>query len=215
MKITKGHYYLAAIIAVGIILGAIIFRGGANLPPNKEDGKQVKAVQEQLQKVELAKAADSIRLVRRADSLQSITTDLKNKKEVVDRELAGLRKDRQRISNKLDTARANRDTVGYISACDSLQDRTRLQDEVIEMYQVYADSVDAAQEAQLDAKDSLLQSRQDLITQLRSANSLTYDKYIKLSSDYTKARKKLKRERTLSRALAAGAAVLGGLLIFK
>lgn len=206
---------IAVIVIVAIMLLGITFRGCYRAPLHKEDAKQVRVVQEQLQQVEQAKAADSTRLVRQADSLLILALDYKNKREAAEKELAHLRSDRQRISDKLDTARANRDTAGFISACDSLQERTHVQDEVIALYVRYVDSVDAVQQAQLTVKDSLLQNRQVLISQLRSTNHVTYEKYNQLSADYRLVNRKLKRERTLSRVLAAGALVLGGLLITK
>lgn len=213
--ITKQHIWLAVIIAAGIILGAIIFRGCESSPSHKQEAKEVKVLQEKLQKVEKEKATDSARLVHRSDSLQALNLDLKNKKDAADKELAKLRKDTRRISDKLDTARAKKDTLGYITACDSLQERSRLQDEVITIYQAYVDSVEYNHEVQLATKDSLLANRAALITQLRTANDKTFLNYQQISSDYTKVTRKLKRERTLSRILAAVVAVGGGMILFK
>lgn len=212
---SKQHYYLAAIIAAGIILGAIIFRGCDTSPSHKEDNREVKLLQEALRNTEDKAAADSARLVQRIGSLAVANQDLQNKKQVVETELQKLRKERKALSDKLDTARANKDTAGYIAACDSLQERTRVQDEVTGMYVAYVDSVEANHVAQLDAKDSLLASRQELIAQLRSANTITFEKYNALSADYNKVTRRLKRERILSRVLAVATTVAGTFIILK
>lgn len=215
MTITKGHYKLAAIIAAGIILAAIIFRGCDNSPSHNEDVKEVKALQDYLQKVEKENASDSARLVRRGDSLQSCLLDLRNKQDVIKRELVTTKNKVQALAGANEKAKTNRDTVRYIETCDSLKDLAKLQGEVIEMYQFNDSARTVNYEDQLAAKDSLLANRAALIAQLRQANTETYGALMQINTDYNKISRTLKRERTLSRVLAVGAAVLGGVILLK
>lgn len=215
MTITKGHYKLAGIIAVGIILAAIIFRGCDNSPSHNEDVKEVQALQEQLKKKEEKAASDSARLVRRGDSLQTSLLDLQNKQDVIKRELVTTKNKVQALVGANEKAKTNRDTVRYIQTCDSLKDLATLQAEIITMYQFNDSARTVNYEEQLTAKDSLLANRAALIAQLRQTNTETYGALMQINTDYNKVTRKLKRERTLSRVLAAGVAVLGGVVLLK
>lgn len=215
MTITKEHYKLAVIIAVGIIIAAIIFRGCDNSPSYKEDIKEVKALQEQLRTIEQAKAADSSRLARRDDSLHLVNLDLQNKKDVIARELATTKTKVYKLAAQNEQAKTARDTSRYIETCDSLKDLAKLQGELLEMYQFNDSARTVNYEEQLSAKDSLLANRAALIAQLRATNTETYTALMNINTDYNKVTRKLKRERTLSRVLAAGLAVLGGAILLK
>lgn len=215
MTITKGHYKLAGIIAAGIILAAVIFRGCDNSPDHKEEIKEVKILQEKLKKTEDKLAADSARHSQYNDSLQTALLDLQNKKEVIAKELTITKSKVQKLAIQNEQAKTARDTARYIETCDSLKDLARLQNEIITMYQDN-DSIRVANyEDQLSAKDRLLANRADLIAQLRQTNTETYGALMQINTDYSKVVRKLKRERTLSRILAAGAAVLGGVILLK
>lgn len=215
MTITKGHYALAGIIAAGIILAAIIFRGCDNSPSHKEEIKAVKALQEQLRTIEQAKAADSSRLARRGDSLHLVNLDLQNKKDVIARELATTKTKVYKLASQNEKAKKSHDTARYIETCDSLKDLAKLQGELLEMYQFNDSARTVNYEEQLSAKDSLLANRAALIAQLRATNTETYTALLNINTDYYKVTRKLKRERTLSRVLAVGVAVLGGAILLK
>lgn len=215
MTITKGHYKLAGIIAAGIILAAVIFRGCDNSPDHKAEIKEVKILQEKLKKTEDKLAADSARHSQYNDSLQTALLDLQNKKEVIAKELTITKSKVQKLALQNEQAKTARDTARYIETCDSLKDLARLQNEIITMYQDNDSARTANYEDQLSAKDRLLANRADLIAQLRQTNTETYGALMQINTDYSKVVRKLKRERTLSRILAAGAAVLGGVILLK
>lgn len=215
MTITKGHFALTGIIAAGIIVAAIIFRGCDNSPSHKAEIKEVKALQEQLRDTEREKSADSSRLARRADSLHLVNLDLQNKKDIIARELATAKTRVQVLASANERAKSARDTARYIETCDSLKDLARLQGEIITMYQFNDSARTVNYEEQLTAKDSLLANRAALIAQLRATNTETYTALMNINTDYNKVTRKLKRERTLSRVLAAGVAVLGGIVLLK
>lgn len=205
----------AVLIVAGIILAAVIFRGCDNSPSHNEEVKEVKALQEQLKKTEERAATDSTRLVRRGDSLQVTLLDLQNKQDVIKRELVATKNKVQALAGANEKAKTNRDTARYISTCDSLKDLATLQGEIITMYQFNDSARTANYEDQLTEKDSLLANRAALIAQLRQANTETYGALMQINTDYNKISRKLKRERTLSRVLAAGVAVLGGVVLLK
>lgn len=215
MTITKGHYKLAGIISVGIIIAAVIFRGCDNSPSHKEDVQVVKLLQDKLKESEKKHAADSARLAQRGDSLQLVNLDLKNKQEVITKELARTKRSVQSLIAANDYAKADNDTARYIETCDSLKDLARLQGEIITMYQENDSVRTVNYEEQLSAKDSLLANRAVVIAQLRQTNDETYAALMQISTDYNKVTRKLKRERTLSRVLAAGLAITGGALLLK
>lgn len=211
----RQYCILAAIIAAGIIVAAVIFRGCEKSPSHKVDAKEVKSAQEQLKQVEQAKAVDSARQSQARDSLQLALNEQKNKTDVVGRELTKTQSKLQVLLTQHGTAKKENDTAAYIASCDSLAEVAHLQGELLPMYQAGYDSITQKYDEIVLYSDSLLRGRQDLIVQLRAANSLTAQKYAAISSDYNKVYRKLKRERTLGRILAGGAAVLGGLLILK
>lgn len=211
----KHYYFLAGIIAVGFLLAAIIFRGCSPAPSHKDDIKEVQALQAQLKKKEQSSAADSARLVKRGDSLEKELHVLQNKKDMISKELTITKTKVQLLAAQNSAAKANKDTARYIETCDSLRNLATLQGEVITMYQNYADSVETNYEAQLTAKDSLLNNRASLIADLRNVNDRTNAELLSINTDYLKVTKKLKRERTLSRILAIATTTVGTLLITK
>lgn len=205
----------AGIITAGIIFAAVIFRGCDNSPLHKEDIKEVKALQDKLKKTEDKLAADSVRLTQHNDSLQTTLLDLQNKKDVIAKELTITKSKVQKLASQNEQAKTARDTARYIETCDSLKDLARLQGEIITMYQENDSIRTANYEDQLSAKDRLLANRADLISQLRQTNADTYAAFMQVNTDYNKVTRRMKRERTLSRILAAGAAVLGGVILLK
>lgn len=212
---TKNYYYLAAILAVGFIIAAIIFRGCDNSPSHKVDAKEVKAAQEQLKKVEEKLAADSVHHIAVQDSLRKVIEDQKAKSRAIGNELTKSTSKLQVYVAQLAKARKEKDTTAYVTNCDSIARLAALQAEILPMYQRGYDSLTIAYEELQASKDSLLKNRQDLIVQLRVTNDLTSSKYAAIAADYGQVKKKLKRERTLGRILAGGAAILGGLLLTK
>jgi hypothetical protein len=205
-----------ALIVVGfLILALITFRGCDRSPSHKEDVREVKALQDKLKITEDDKAADSTRLVRRGDSLQTSLLDLQNKQDVIKRELAVTKSRVQTLASANERAKTSRDTARYIETCDSLKDLAMLQGEILDMYQFNDSARTANYEEQLSAKDSLLANRAALIVQLRNTNNETYGALMQVNTDYNKVSRKLKRERTLSRVLAAGLAIAGGALLLK
>lgn len=209
------NYMIGGVIVVLVFLAFVFFRKCDNSPSHNEDVKEVKALQEQLKKTEEKAATDSARLVRRGDSLQTSLLDLLNKQDVIKRELSAMKNKVQALAGANEKAKTNRDTARYISTCDSLKDLATLQGEIITMYQFNDSARTSNYEDQLTAKDSLLANRAALISQLRQTNTGTYGALMQINTDYNKVSRKLKRERTLSRVLAAGVAVLGAGLLLK
>lgn len=209
------NYITAAIIAGFIFLTFVIFRSCDNSPDHSKEIQETKVLQQRLEATEQKAAADSVRQVRRVDSLQLINLDLQNKQTVITKELTQTKRAVQSLIAGIEFAKADNDTIRYIETCDSLKDLARLQNEIITMYQENDSIRTVNYEDQLSAKDNLLANRADLIAQLRQTNTETYAAFMQINTDYNKVTRKLKRDRTLSRILAAGAAVLGGVLLLK
>lgn len=207
---------IIAAIAIGfLVLILITFRGCYRTPSHKEDVREVKVLQDQLKEMEFKSAADSIRWVMQQDSLKTVLVNLETKRVLIDIELKQTKKAVRSLVAANDQAIEERDTLLYIQTCDSLKDLATLQGEIITMYQFNDSARTVNYEDQLTAKDSLLANRAALISQLRQANTETYGALMQINADYNKISRKLKRERTLSRVLAAGVAVLGGIVLLK
>lgn len=215
-KIFNSRNYIAAGVIVGFIfLLLVIFRGFDNSRSHKAEVQEVKTLQEKLIKTEDRLRADSVQLTQHNDSLQTALLDLQNKKDVIAEELTITKSKVQKLATQNEQAKTDRDTVRYIQTCDSLKDLARLQNEIITMYQENDSVRTANYEDQLSAKDRLLANRADLIAQLRATNTETFAAMMQINTDYNKVTRKLTRERTLSRILAAGVAVLGGVVLLK
>lgn len=209
------NYFIGGVIVVLIFLAFVFFRKCHNSPSHNEEVKEVKALQEQLKEREFKSVADSIRWVKQQDSLKTVLVNLETKRVLIDIELKQTKKAVRSLIAANDHAIEERDTLLYIATCDSLKDLATLQGEIITMYQFNDSARTANYEDQLMAKDSLLTNRAALIAQLRHANTETYSALMQINTDYNKISRKLKRERTLSRVLAAGVAVLGGAILLK
>lgn len=209
------NYIVGGIIVVLIFLAFVFLRKCDNSPSHKEEVKEVKILQEQLKEREFKSATDSIRWVKQQDSLKTVLVNLETKRVLIDIELKQTKNAVRSLIAANDQAIEERDTLLYIQTCDSLKDLATLQNEIITMYQFNDSARTVNYEEQLTAKDSLLANRAVLIAQLRQTNTETYGALMQINTDYNKISRKLKRERTLSRVLAAGVAVLGGIVLLK
>lgn len=207
IKAFTGRYWLWLIVAA--ILLFIIFRSCKPLPSHKDDKKTsdstavVYAAEKKASLLEIARLkASEKNWHTRFDSLARQKVDLRPAAKAV----------RATLSSG-DAAAIRRDTAAILVNWDSLRAEVKaglpvvIANDSISMEMVNA----CVQEGMV--KDSLIDHWQGLFYKADSAYALQHDKYNTLFSDYTKANRGLKFNKTLSRGLALGL-IAAGIKIF-
>lgn len=109
--------------------------------------------------------------------------------------------------------KAVRDTVEIVKVCDSLIDANEFLMVEINQYQQDMNALIEMYDTALQASDSAAIKQTQLNSDLRIALDIANTKNAGLVKDYNKELKKKKRERTVSRVLAAAVMVTGGALL--
>jgi len=206
---------VAAGIVGAIVLLLILFRGCDHSPDHSQDVKEVKQDQGALKTKDEQARIVTNNWKEKADSLQRINVALQAQLDVYKQEAAKSKEKAGRLVKELDRAKAERDTSAYVQTCDTLQQMVQDQAVTIDEYILLVDSVSANYQQQIDYKDSIINQQVDLLAAFRESNTKLEQRYYEINTDYLKATKKLKRERTLGRVLAGAVLVLGGLLLSK
>lgn len=148
-------------------------------------------------------------------SRDSAITTLMDSKAVVSGEL---QKEKGRVSEltaKIRYAKVTRDTITYYVSCDSLVDLAESQSNTITRYEHISDSIIALHQKQEAAKDSLLNRRADLYSQLRSSFDTLAIENRELGRALNKEQKKNKIVKKIALAEGVAIVVLGVLIGLK
>jgi hypothetical protein len=204
------------LLAVGIVLLVIAFRGCNNLPSHKEEKSSIDSLR-------AAYVNDSGRLVRHIADLSFQKDSLQSALDTTRRQLNSVRKDlasgvvavRKTIANGNDAAR-RRDTAAILVNWDSLRAQVIAGLPIIAAQDSLSQQVIDDCLRQGAIKDSMLVAYKYLWQKADLNYGKTYDAYNSLFKDYQKANSRLNFNKTLSRGLAIALLAAGAkIFIFK
>lgn len=206
-------WLIIVILAAAAFLCWVLFRG-CNALPSHQDGKNT------VDSVNTAYAREKAVQFARIDSL---THDDLIKTRQVDSLTTAIRLTEQQLSAKgaaISGTIANgqryrvlHDTVKIIANCDSLASQVEAGIISVGGYERLMDSLISAGQEQARTKDSLTASYRGLWQKSDQSLGIVTGQYNSLFSDYTKANRRLKFNKGLSRVLAA-AVLAGAIKIF-
>lgn len=154
---------------------------------------------------------DSIKLeVAKRDSM---ITDLTAEKEILSGELKIVGSQVTELTQRIRHAKVVRDTVTYYVSCDSLVVFADSLAYTIREYEYIVDSLLITYGEQLEAKDSMIKSRDQLYSEMRIAFNTVAQDYKDLSLKYGKEVKKHRLSKKLNIILGSAVIVLSGILI--
>lgn len=210
--ISKG-WLTVALIAIGLFLVWLVFRGCGPDNKHKENKSEVDSIRTSAQ---ARHRHDSLVIVQYKDAITLLNKDkgvLKEKVQALETQLNKSSGKANKIAYEVVKAKIIHDTVNYIAGCDSLVTAVADLTNILDNYQYEMGEMVNNYEAQLTYKDSVISiqtvGRAEL---MKSFNEVTY-KYDVLYVDYSKVIKKGKRERLLTRVLAGATLVLGGIVL--
>lgn len=191
-------------LILSIVWGSLYYNNKKNTRDLIAKSEQSLVVLEQASKLR----EDSISLeVRKRDSaITNLAIAQKEAKQSLN-EAVRLSKN---LSSDLKRAKADKDTIMYYSKCDSLADQVTVLEAENASYQNKVDLLNLSYAKQLSAKDSLLESKEQLYGQLRTAFNGSALKINDLSQKNDKLEMKLQKSRRTTRLVALiGTAVAG------
>lgn len=210
MAILK-YWHVGLIVLITIFLTAALFRSCYH--PKLADNTAVRKIQEQLKEKETESKRQQQLFIQREDSLHVLTDSLRTELHKKDISLTHSQIKIEALLARGEIVKS--DTPAYVSNCDTLRTQVGSLVQQVNHYKTLADSAFVKMDDRLIAKDSIILSQQQLYSRIRGALNDVAANYTKLSADYDKAQKRIRRARTFSRITAAVALVLGGLLIIK
>lgn len=198
-----------------VLLVTVIFRGCEKSSNNKEEKKEVVKIVDNAKDFTAEKDTEIDSLYRiileQNAELQSVSAE-KRKAETA---AARLRRRTSDLVNDIEFYQENLDVANQLNSCDTLKDIARVAiaeaenyEKQIRAFEYLSAQKDVYQNAQLQAARTKADTLHSALINIES-------KYYELDKTYLTLRKKHKRERTLSRVLAASALVIGGFLLTK
>lgn len=210
MKAYLKAHWLTILLAVALIVCAfVLFRSFSNRDSHKQDIKDVQAItkDQNTKAVNTDKIVDSIKevnndLTRANEILRAQKTTVIERYTTTIKEVPVLVKDHKQAIEESDTLK-------YIANCDSmaakLVEMEKYSKDIIGLYELIVTNY----QAQLAGKDSIIATRERQNAELLKALNEITIKTQNIYDDYAKLNKSNKRERTLSRVLAAITLALG------
>lgn len=205
----KAHWFTILLVVALIICAFILFRSCSKNVSHKGDIKEIKAIT----KEQNSNAANTTKTV---DSIKQVNEDLTMANDI-------LRAQKTRVIEHYTTtikevpvlvsdhrkAKEQNDTLKYISNCDSMAAKlVELNSRTDEILSIYEELLDNYKQ-QLIGKDSIIAMRERQNAELLKALNEITVKTQNIYDDYAKLNKQNKRERTISRILAAATLALG------
>lgn len=208
--------YSTAILSIFVVLLVCVIVKDCNQPtPSTDVVLEQKAIDDTFALKEKAYKETIKAMTERADYYEKVAAEKTKRIKVLESSLKNQSDRVDLLAAGVKEAAKLKDSLAHFEKCDSLAEEVPVLTALIDDYRDQIDSLNADHRKLINHKDSAISLSQGFNSDMRNALMSTKDLNEKITDENKMLKKKLKRNKLLTKAVAIGGVIAAGILLTK